>query len=223
MLRVCYATVVLLLAVAVLFHGLIDFRNELPSLDQRSGSWFSCPFIPTFLRICRQKFLNQHLQGQGRLVCRCHMRVWLFIYVTRVRFFCLLMMFLLYQVVLATNIAETSLTIDGIIYVIDPGFCKIKSYNPRTGMESLTVVPCSKVCGHMYCTLQAGAYMLWATTIHRLNLARANFANRCVLVGVASCPRIPIWKRARRNAWYPLLWAYFMFSFQEISDRGVFW
>ena len=51
------------------------------------------------------------------------------------------------QVVLATNIAETSLTIDGIIYVIDPGFCKQKSYNPRTGMESLVVVPCSKVSG----------------------------------------------------------------------------
>ena len=50
-----------------------------------------------------------------------------------------------FQVVLATNIAETSLTIDGIIYVIDPGFCKQKCYNPRTSMESLVVVPCSKV------------------------------------------------------------------------------
>ncbi|XP_078430024.1 pre-mRNA-splicing factor ATP-dependent RNA helicase DEAH1-like [Wolffia australiana] len=48
------------------------------------------------------------------------------------------------KVVLATNIAETSLTIDGIKYVIDPGFCKIKSYNPRTGMESLLVNPISK-------------------------------------------------------------------------------
>eukprot|EP00794_Sanderia_malayensis_P005734 gene5734-6435_t len=48
------------------------------------------------------------------------------------------------KVVLATNIAETSLTIDGIIYVIDPGFCKQKSYNPRTGMESLVVTPIAK-------------------------------------------------------------------------------
>ncbi|KAL4384317.1 hypothetical protein GQ457_15G006130 [Hibiscus cannabinus] len=48
------------------------------------------------------------------------------------------------KVVLATNIAETSLTIDAIKYVIDPGFCKMKSYNPRTGMESLLITPISK-------------------------------------------------------------------------------
>lgn len=48
------------------------------------------------------------------------------------------------KVVLATNIAETSLTIDGIKYVIDPGFCKQKSYNPRSGMESLMVTPTSQ-------------------------------------------------------------------------------
>eukprot|EP00929_Paragymnodinium_shiwhaense_P066011 TRINITY_DN33070_c0_g2_i1.p1 TRINITY_DN33070_c0_g2~~TRINITY_DN33070_c0_g2_i1.p1 ORF type:complete len:1026 (-),score=251.80 TRINITY_DN33070_c0_g2_i1:7-3084(-) len=48
------------------------------------------------------------------------------------------------KVVLATNIAETSITIDNIVYVIDPGFCKQNSFNPRTGMESLVVVPCSK-------------------------------------------------------------------------------
>ena len=48
------------------------------------------------------------------------------------------------KVVLATNIAETSLTIDGIKYVIDPGFVKQNSYNPRSGMESLIITPISK-------------------------------------------------------------------------------
>jgi pre-mRNA-splicing factor ATP-dependent RNA helicase DHX16 len=45
------------------------------------------------------------------------------------------------KVVLATNIAETSITIDGVVFVIDPGFVKQNSYNPRTGMSSLVVVP----------------------------------------------------------------------------------
>jgi len=45
------------------------------------------------------------------------------------------------KVVLATNIAETSITIDGVVFVIDPGFVKQNSYNPRTGMSSLMVVP----------------------------------------------------------------------------------
>ena len=48
------------------------------------------------------------------------------------------------KVVLATNIAETSLTIDGIKNVFDTGLCKMKFYNPRTGMESLQVTPVSK-------------------------------------------------------------------------------
>lgn len=48
------------------------------------------------------------------------------------------------KVVVATNIAETSLTVDGIVYVIDSGYCKINGYNSRTGLESLTVAPISK-------------------------------------------------------------------------------
>lgn len=52
--------------------------------------------------------------------------------------------YLVLQVVLATNIAETSLTIDNIVYVIDPGFAKQNNFNSRTGMESLMVVPISK-------------------------------------------------------------------------------
>ena len=48
------------------------------------------------------------------------------------------------KVVLATNIAETSLTIEGIVYVVDCGYVKQNSFNARTGMESLSVVPISK-------------------------------------------------------------------------------
>lgn len=51
----------------------------------------------------------------------------------------------MFQVVIATNIAETSLTIDGIYYVVDPGFVKQKVYNSKTGMDSLVVTPISQV------------------------------------------------------------------------------
>ena len=48
------------------------------------------------------------------------------------------------KVIVSTNIAETSLTIDGVVYVIDGGLVKQNQYNPRTGMESLVVTPCSR-------------------------------------------------------------------------------
>lgn len=48
------------------------------------------------------------------------------------------------QVVIATNIAETSLTIDGIFYVVDPGFVKQKVYNSKSGLDALVVTPISQ-------------------------------------------------------------------------------
>ncbi|VDL60323.1 unnamed protein product [Hymenolepis diminuta] len=48
------------------------------------------------------------------------------------------------KVVIATNIAETSLTIDGIFYVIDPGFVKQKVYSSKSGMDQLIVTPISQ-------------------------------------------------------------------------------
>ncbi|XP_030621823.1 pre-mRNA-splicing factor ATP-dependent RNA helicase PRP16 [Chanos chanos] len=46
--------------------------------------------------------------------------------------------------IVATNIAETSLTVDGIMFVIDSGYCKLKVFNPRIGMDALQVYPISQ-------------------------------------------------------------------------------
>jgi ATP-dependent RNA helicase DDX35 len=48
------------------------------------------------------------------------------------------------KVVFSTNIAEASVTIDGIAYVIDSGFAKIRAYNPQSNIDTLTAVPISK-------------------------------------------------------------------------------
>ncbi|XP_027340109.1 probable pre-mRNA-splicing factor ATP-dependent RNA helicase DEAH4 isoform X3 [Abrus precatorius] len=49
------------------------------------------------------------------------------------------------RIIVATNIAETSLTVDGVVYVIDSGYVKQRQYNPSSGMYSLDVVQISKV------------------------------------------------------------------------------
>eukprot|EP00842_Homolaphlyctis_polyrhiza_P001922 jgi/Hompol1/2730/HPOL_005717-RA len=48
------------------------------------------------------------------------------------------------KVIVSTNIAETSLTVDGIMYVVDTGFSKLKVYNPKIGMDALQVTPISQ-------------------------------------------------------------------------------
>jgi len=46
--------------------------------------------------------------------------------------------------VVATNIAETSLTVDGVMYVIDSGYCKLKCFNPKIGIDDLQIYPISQ-------------------------------------------------------------------------------
>ncbi|KAI5863430.1 P-loop containing nucleoside triphosphate hydrolase protein [Durotheca rogersii] len=48
------------------------------------------------------------------------------------------------KVIFSTNIAEASVTIDGIVYVVDSGFVKLRAFDPQTGIEALTATPVSK-------------------------------------------------------------------------------
>jgi pre-mRNA-splicing factor ATP-dependent RNA helicase DHX38/PRP16 len=50
--------------------------------------------------------------------------------------------------VVSTNVAETSLTVDGIKYVIDSGFAKTNVFNPRVGMDLLRLVPISQAAAN---------------------------------------------------------------------------
>ena len=97
--------------------------------------------------------------------------------------------------VVATNIAETSLTVDGIKYVVDCGYCKLKVYNPRVGMDGLQVYPVSQananqrmgragrtgpgMCYRLYTERQYKDELL-ATTVPEIQ--RTNLANVVLLL-----------------------------------------
>ncbi|CAF0749495.1 unnamed protein product [Didymodactylos carnosus] len=83
------------------------------------------------------------------------------------------------KVVIATNIAETSLTIDGIYYVVDPGFVKQKVFNPKTGMDSLVVTPISQAqakqrMGRAGRTGPGKAYRLYTERAYRDEMLATN-------------------------------------------------
>jgi ATP-dependent RNA helicase DDX35 len=77
------------------------------------------------------------------------------------------------KVVLATNIAEASVTIDGIVYVIDCGYVKLRAYNPESGIEILTPVPVSKAsatqrAGRAGRTRPGKCFRLYPDTTYRM-------------------------------------------------------
>jgi pre-mRNA-splicing factor ATP-dependent RNA helicase DHX38/PRP16 len=99
------------------------------------------------------------------------------------------------KVIVATNIAETSLTVDGIMYVVDSGFSKLKVYNPKMGMDTLQITPISQAnasqragragrtgpgkCFHLY-TERAFRDEFYIQTIPEIQ--RTNLANTVLLL-----------------------------------------
>lgn len=80
--------------------------------------------------------------------------------------------------IVATNIAETSLTVDGVVYVIDSGYVKQRQYNPATGMYSLDIVQISRVqadqrAGRAGRTSPGKCYRLYPSSVYQEELPEA--------------------------------------------------
>ncbi len=76
------------------------------------------------------------------------------------------------KIVLATNVAETSITVDGITGVIDTGLARILTFDPRTGLDRLELTPISRAsadqrAGRAGRTQSGVCLRLWSAANHR--------------------------------------------------------
>ena len=81
--------------------------------------------------------------------------------------------------IVATNIAETSLTLDGVKFVIDTGLSKLKVYNPKIGMDALQITPISQAnsnqrSGRAGRTGRGVCYRLYTDSVYRSELLENN-------------------------------------------------
>ncbi|KAG6034447.1 hypothetical protein E4U41_006531 [Claviceps citrina] len=83
------------------------------------------------------------------------------------------------KVIFSTNVAEASVTIDGIVYVVDCGFVKLRAYNPKTGIETLGVTEISKAsasqrAGRAGRTKPGKCFRLYTEQSYKESLPEAN-------------------------------------------------
>ncbi|KAG5437054.1 hypothetical protein PCANB_001175 [Pneumocystis canis] len=94
------------------------------------------------------------------------------------------------KVIVSTNISETSVTIDGIVYVIDSGFVKLRVFNTHTNFESLIITPISKAsalqrAGRAGRTQPGKCYRLYdSTSFHNLKETNIPEIQRSDLTGL---------------------------------------
>eukprot|EP00924_Labyrinthula_sp_SR-Ha-C_P005267 maker-scaffold_1-snap-gene-26.54-mRNA-1 protein AED:0.18 eAED:0.18 QI:0/0/0/1/0.75/0.6/5/0/642 len=97
--------------------------------------------------------------------------------------------------IVSTNIAETSLTVDGIRFVVDTGFTKINVYNAKMGMDVLELVPVSQANarqragragrtqeGYCWCLYTEYQFNLEMMQTHIPEIQRTNLANVVLLL-----------------------------------------
>jgi HrpA-like RNA helicase len=119
------------------------------------------------------------------------------------------------RVVLATNVAETSLTIDGITAVIDSGLAQVARYDPRHGVNTLRLAPISRAAADQRAGRAAHCpgrcIRLWSAGEHAARLERevprsaaSSSAARCssCVPGVsATCAPSTGWMRRATPRW----------------------
>ena len=101
------------------------------------------------------------------------------------------------KIIYSTNIAETSITIDGIGFVIDCGHVKQKQYNPKTGMDRLVIVPISKVqaiqrAGRAGRTQAGRCYRMYSEKFYKEQMSKTTIpeilrVNLCSLILTLKC------------------------------------